>query len=337
MAQVTLDECLNPALRTKIKKLVELNLDSDSIWDLLDPNLKTYEDYMYSEVEKYVKYVLWLRENNRSLDNAYEKYKNYTQNVTQNFKRDLANRLELEQKRKDQQRIDELSALMKFSRRQKNKPKPASDSSLSEATAVAEESTEQTQKDPAPSQPILEFAKNEENQPLNRRKSEIDEEGSDEVNEGDSTESDLDFIDLATNQNNEASVTLNTKDLLFETMSNSNAAPSENETTYEAAAKGEGENEKTLTIQTPLDGSKTNEALAFYHQLEDEYGKETLKGPTATYELGSKINYHNENYIIVKTEMVKDYFDKYEVVITLKNVVTKATIRVNRKQIENKN
>lgn len=335
MAQITLDECLNPALRTKIKKLVELNLDSDSIWDLLDPNLKSYEDYMYNEVEKYVKYVLWLRENNRSLDNAYEKYKNYTQNVTQNFKRDLANRLELEQKRKDQQRIDELSALMKFSRRQKHKPKPSNDLSLSEETAVPQANEVLAEKEVSPLSPVLEFAKNEESQPLNRRKSEVDEENTDEVNEGDSTESDLDFIDLATQQNNEASVTLNTKDLLFETMSN--VARLENESTFESAAKMEAENEKTLTVQASTDGSKTNEALAFYNQLEDEYGKETVKGPTATYELGSKINYHNENYIIVKTEMVKDYFDKYEIIITLKNIATKATIRVNRKQIENEN
>lgn len=329
MKEITLDECINPALRMKIKKLVELNLDPDSIWDLLDPNLRTYEDYMYAEVEKYVKYVLWLRESGRSLDNAYEKYKNYTQNYNRNFKRDLATRLELEQKRRDQERIDELSALMRYSRTQK-KTLEASAKDLEKPEVLSSDVKVDLRVEPIVNSSFLETQNSQVSETKNETYNEKDEED---------TESDLDFIDLAEKEKTETSVTLTANDLLFETMTN--ISTQANDVTFGSPISSqtlEEINQVNLEQEVAEANNKTNEALVFYDKLEDKYGVNTQndEGLVSTYELGAKVTYQNQQYSVVKIETLPDFFNKPEIVFTLKNLKTETIIHLNRKQLEAK-
>lgn len=308
MKEITLDECITPALRVKIKKLVELNLDIDSIWDLLEPNLKNYQDFMYDEIEKYIKYVLWLRDTDRPLEKAYEKYKAYTQNYNRKFKRDLATRLELEQKWRDQERIDQLSALMKYGQKQKNNV------SFSNKTTESTISSFKTSKEP-----------DEVVEPKNETYKE---------NDVDDTESDLDFIDLSKEETTVNKETLNTKDLLFETMSI--AETEANSVTIGLPIEQTPTNDlKEETISNEIENNKTDKALVFYEKLEDKYGSlnQKIKSPLSSYQLGAQIIYKNQEYLVTKIETVDDFFNKPEVVVTLKNLKNNTVIHVNNKQL----
>ncbi|ATZ16357.1 hypothetical protein JN01_0602 [Entomoplasma freundtii] len=126
MEKKTIDECLTSKLRYEIDKLIDLNLDLDSIWDLLQEDLEPYETYMRLEVQRFIKYLLWLRDNHKSREDAFLKYKRYTLTMNPHFRKE-APLSDLEQKWKDQRRIDELSTLMNY-RAPKNQKIEASQS-----------------------------------------------------------------------------------------------------------------------------------------------------------------------------------------------------------------
>lgn len=122
MEKMTIDECLTSKLRFEIEKLIDLNLDLNSIWDLIQDDLEPYETYMQLEVQRFIKYLLWLRDNNKNRNDAFLKYKRYTVNLNPNFRNEVPIS-DLEQKWKDQRRIDELSALMNY-HQSENSPSP---------------------------------------------------------------------------------------------------------------------------------------------------------------------------------------------------------------------
>ncbi|ATZ18739.1 hypothetical protein ESOMN_v1c03570 [Williamsoniiplasma somnilux] len=115
-----IDEYLTPKIRTRILELVGLNLDENSVMSLMSNELFAFEEYMLDETIRFTKYLIWLKDKNKNTDRAFEKYKEKTgQNISkfENTNKSTISREEQEnyemkmnQRRKEQARIDALSA-----------------------------------------------------------------------------------------------------------------------------------------------------------------------------------------------------------------------------------
>lgn len=109
-------EYIDEKLQIKLTKLVNLNLDFDKVWDFVNLDLnETYEEYMIQDVKRYIKFLFWLKENNKPTSNSLQNYRRKYK--LKSSQEDVSKIMDLPNQLKDRKRIDELSYLM----RNKNK------------------------------------------------------------------------------------------------------------------------------------------------------------------------------------------------------------------------
>ncbi|WP_026389827.1 hypothetical protein [[Acholeplasma] multilocale] len=113
---------LNERLINKIDEYVDMNLDTETVVSIMSNEFYSFSDELLDDVKKYISFVIWLKDNHKDRTNSFGRFVARIEALTK--KEEIAEVVEkkvvkteahaefLEQRRKEQERIDHYSKLI---------------------------------------------------------------------------------------------------------------------------------------------------------------------------------------------------------------------------------
>ncbi|WP_027063267.1 hypothetical protein [Mesoplasma seiffertii] len=126
--KIKIREHMDTKMLNKIQDyVVNLNLDADSVMSIMAKEFYHFDDATLLEAKKFVMYLIWLHDNNKSLKDAFENFVERLEMLERQKERETARvqrgrpdfekqRLQIEERRREQQRIDRYAALARQQR-----------------------------------------------------------------------------------------------------------------------------------------------------------------------------------------------------------------------------
>ncbi|AUF83566.1 hypothetical protein CXP39_02010 [Mesoplasma syrphidae] len=118
--------------------VVNLNLDADSVMSIMAKEFYHFDDATLLEAKKFVMYLIWLHDNNKSLKDAFDNFVERLELLERQKEREHARaqrgrpdfekqRLQIEERRREQQRIDRYATLARQQREREEAKKLEND------------------------------------------------------------------------------------------------------------------------------------------------------------------------------------------------------------------